>query len=249
MARIKLRQSYLNKEYIYYLLKEILPYCDKDPYRFTGIIKGRSVDEILIATKWFNCFTKLYSIFYNNKLKRVPFNIYDLITPLVLFHWVTGAGIMWKSGGRGLILYVLDLNVSDIVKLINVLIIKYSINSRLLVWKSKCTIYIYRSSLVNLIKIIEPIMATKERSKFWIWNMLDAEVRRSNYIAPCKNSFIFNKPQRRTISTSTASQNIKLNPWFVTGFTDAEGCFEVYLVKNDKRSSGGEALLSDLSCM
>lgn len=37
--------------------------------------------------------------------------------------------------------------------------------------------------------------------------------------------------------------NIKLNPWFVSGFTDAEGCFEVYLAKNNKRTTGWSTIV------
>jgi len=42
--------------------------------------------------------------------------------------------------------------------------------------------------------------------------------------------------QKRRMTTT--SINNKLNPWFVTGFVDAEGTFGVYLAKNDKRSTG-----------
>ena len=51
LARIKFRQSYLNKGYIFYIFEKILPYCDKNPYRFTRNIKGQLIDEILISTK------------------------------------------------------------------------------------------------------------------------------------------------------------------------------------------------------
>nr|QBM09621.1 hypothetical protein [Dactylella sp.] len=42
--------------------------------------------------------------------------------------------------------------------------------------------------------------------------------------------------QKRKMTTTSINKN--LNPWFVTGFTDAEGTFGVYLAKNDKRSTG-----------
>ena len=51
LARIKFRQSYVNKEYIFHVFEEIFPYCDKNPYRFTQNIKGKLVDEMLISTK------------------------------------------------------------------------------------------------------------------------------------------------------------------------------------------------------
>ena len=33
-------------------------------------------------------------------------------------------------------------------------------------------------------------------------------------------------------------ETILLNPWFITGFTDAEGCFGLYIYKNDKIKTG-----------
>jgi hypothetical protein len=31
---------------------------------------------------------------------------------------------------------------------------------------------------------------------------------------------------------------IKLDPWFITGFTDAEGCFTLSIVRNNKMKAG-----------
>ena len=244
LARIKFRQFYHNKEYIFRVFEEIFPYCDKNPYRFNGYIKGKLVDEILISTKWLHCFFVFYYIFYSNKGKRVPANIFDLITPLVLFHWVTGGG-MRPDLSRGLIILTEGFNVPDVVKLMNVLMVKYLINCRLLFWKNSVVIYIYRSSLVNLVRAIEPIMTSKERCKFAIWNKLESEVRFSGYtesriepiVKNSKNLFRFNMSQKRTLSTSITPLNVELNPWFVTGFTDAEGCFEVYLVDKSQNTT------------
>ena len=53
MARIKLRQPYANKKYIYNVYKEINIYCDKYPYRYTSspFLKCKPLDEILLAIK------------------------------------------------------------------------------------------------------------------------------------------------------------------------------------------------------
>nr|QBM31568.1 hypothetical protein [Arthrobotrys musiformis] len=154
-ARIKFRQSYSNKEYIFYVFKEISKYCDKDPYRYIndGKLKGKSKDELLIATKWMHCFVDIYFMFYKEKdQKIVPNNIYNLLTPLVLAHWVKGGSL--KLQGRGIILYTDGFNLIGVVKLINVLIIKYRLNCNLLMENNKPKIYIFRSSLNNLITII-----------------------------------------------------------------------------------------------
>lgn len=62
-------------------------YCEKDPYRFKSYsLKGKPVDIILISTRWMFCFMDIYSMFYVKNVKRVPCNIYDLLTPSVLAH-------------------------------------------------------------------------------------------------------------------------------------------------------------------
>ena len=155
-ARIKICQPYVNREYVYYIFREIHMYCEKDPYRFNDNLKGRPVDVILISTKWLFCLIDIYYMFYIKNVKRVPFNIYDLLTPFVLAHWVMGAGLSLQ--GRGIKLCTKFNNIFDTVKLINVLIIKYRLRCNLLLEKDKHSIYIYRSSLNTLLMIIKPYM-------------------------------------------------------------------------------------------
>lgn len=45
-----------------------------------------------------------------------------------------------------------------------------------------------------------------------------------------------------TFKRSYSSNNLPLNPWFVTGFVDAEGCFLVSIVKNDELRTGWEVI-------
>lgn len=159
-VRIKFRQPYSNKDYIYYLHREIKIYCEKEPYRFTShqnFKKRCAVDEILITTRWLFCFVDIYNLLYKKKNeKKIPYNIYDLLTPLVLAHLVMGSSI--KLRGRGLKLYIGFLNISDAVKLINVLIVKYGLQCNLLLEIDKRCIYIYRSSLNLLFVSIKPYM-------------------------------------------------------------------------------------------
>ena len=105
-------------------------------------------------------FAQIYRIFYiEDRLipnqcyplrckKIVPDNIYDILTPLALAHWVMSSGIKLK--GRGLNLYIdKDYNIFDAVKLINVLIIKYRLHCKIMSLdnKKRFFIYIYRSSM------------------------------------------------------------------------------------------------------
>lgn len=166
-ACIKFRQSYENKEYLYHVYREISIYCEKGPYRYTSgpLFKGKPIDDILIKTRWLYSFTEIYYMFYNKydaqafqaasqPTKIVPHNIYDLLTPFVLAQWVMASSKILR--GRGLILCTDNFNIVDVVKLINVLIIKYRLHCNLLLEKDKPRIYIYRSNMDKLIMIIKP---------------------------------------------------------------------------------------------
>ena len=85
------------------------------------------------------CFTELYSMFYFNKKKILPQNIYDNFTPVALAHWVMGSGI--KLQGRGLRLCAYSFSIPEVVTLMNVLIIKYRLVCTLQLDKDKPVIF------------------------------------------------------------------------------------------------------------
>lgn len=45
-------------------------------------------------------------------------------------------------------------------------------------------------------------------------------------------------------SAGVSKKNLKLNPWFISGFSDGEGCFHVSITKNKKFKVGWEVRLS-----
>ena len=71
------------------------------------------------------CLTELHSLFYVNKVKVIPHNIYKLLTPIALAHWIMGDG---RNGKGGLILCTDSFSLKDVVRLMNVLIIRYGLN-------------------------------------------------------------------------------------------------------------------------
>ena len=57
---------------------------------------------------------------------------------------------------------------------------------------------------------------------------------RSEMIYSVNNNFKFTKGLVRRFHNS----DIKLNPWFITGFSDAESCFIIRISKNSKYKTG-----------
>lgn len=100
------------------------------------------------------CFTELYYIFYDNKVKVIPQDIYNLLTPVALAHLIMGDG-GFKS--KGIFICTDSYSLYDVVRLMNVLIIRYEL---------KCTlhkssnglgyrIYISRNSVGGVIEIVK----------------------------------------------------------------------------------------------
>ena len=115
------------------------------------------------------CFTELYDIFYVNGVKGIPNNIYELLTPVAFAHLILGDG-GFKS--KGIYLCTDSYTIQDVVRLMNVLIIRYGL---------KCTlhkasngkgyrIYISRHSVDKVIEIVLPYLTPSMYYKVGIVN-------------------------------------------------------------------------------
>lgn len=156
--RLKFRQPYSQAEVIWYVLNNISHYCERSPYYYSGLRKGKYLHHILIRTCSFPYFTELYSVFFFNKKKRLPENIYDLLTPLALAYWIIGSGV--KLQGRGLLIYTDSFSIPEVVTLINVLIIKYRLVCKMQLDKDIPRIYISKNYMGLLMSIIKPHIST-----------------------------------------------------------------------------------------
>ena len=102
-----------------------------------------------------SCFTALHSLYYVNKSKIIPYNIFELLTPVALAHMIMGDG---QVASRGLRLCTDSYSVQDVVKLMNVLIIKYRLSCTLHMLEGWPRIYISAKSMGTLASIVKPHM-------------------------------------------------------------------------------------------
>ena len=105
-----------------------------------------------MITRSLPCFAKLYSLFYVNKVKVVPYNIYDLLTPVALAHLIMGDG-GFKS--KGIFICTDSYSIQDVVRIINVLIIRYDLKCTLHKSNENYRIYISRNSVERILKIVK----------------------------------------------------------------------------------------------
>ena len=111
------------------------------------------------------CFTELYSLFYSDGVKVIPENIYELLTPVALAHLIMGDG---SSSRHGLLLCTDSFTIPEVVKLMNVLIIRYQLNCTLRFHTpTQPRIYIKEGSLPKLRAILEPYMFSSMMYKLY----------------------------------------------------------------------------------
>lgn len=156
-ARIEFRQSIDKFEYVWFTWFNCLShYCERYPYSYASVRKGVPYYNLTISTRGLPCFTELYHLFYVNNKKIIPENIYELLTPVCLAHIIMGDGTLQSGGIR---ICTDSYEIQDIVRLVNVLIIKYGFNCSIHTDRGRFRVYIKKTSMPLLISIVKPHMA------------------------------------------------------------------------------------------
>ena len=141
--------------YVLFVFNILSHYCSSSPRLITGIRAGNRFYGLQFFTRSMPCLTELHSLFYLNKVKIIPDNIYDLLTPVALAHLIMSDG---QVASNGLRICTDAYSSSDIVKLINVLMIKYRLVCTIHVLDDRQRIYISAKSINLLAPIIKPYM-------------------------------------------------------------------------------------------
>jgi len=157
-ARLGFSQSGDHAGYFWFVFSILSHYCFSYPRLRIKARLGKEIIGLEFFTRSLPCFTELHSLFYPNGVKIIPSNIYELLTPVALAHLIMGDGSVQR---HGLILCTNSYSLEDVVRLINVLMIRYRLNCnlRLITRKNnkiEYTIYISQHSIPLLRTIVNP---------------------------------------------------------------------------------------------
>lgn len=155
-ARLVFKQSLVKCKYVLNVFMTLHHYSKSIPAFYKGIRNETITYAVGFKTRSLPCFNEIYDLFYKDKIKQIPDNIYDLLTPIAIAHWIMGDGAKLN---KGLILCTDSYTVQEVLKLMNVLKIKYDINSTLQgIKNNRPRIYILQKSMPKLINIVKPYM-------------------------------------------------------------------------------------------
>jgi hypothetical protein len=171
-ARVRFLQSKSQSDFIYHLYDLFKDYCASPPKENFSVIKesGNTRYNISFATRNLPCFNDFYSLFYNNRVKVVPQNIEDFLSPVVLAYWIMGDG-SWT--GYGLKLHTNNFTKDEVNLLIKSINNKFNFNSSINVSnleKSQYTIYIPSKDIDNLRSLVLPYILISFHKKLGIKN-------------------------------------------------------------------------------
>lgn len=107
-----------HKDYFHYVLNFFLPYCTKD-YKFQvrTTIDNRTKETysaISFTTMQLPCFNIFRDMFYKSNVKKVPDNIFELLTSRGLAFWLMDDG---SKHGSGMHISVYGFTNEDVDKL------------------------------------------------------------------------------------------------------------------------------------
>lgn len=175
-ARVGFKQSVDSGAYVLFVFNLLSHYCSSYPKLTTsiryakslrdkeGLIRatprsGKQLYGLQFFTRSMPCITDLYFLFYPNGVKIVPHNIYELLTPIALAHVVMGDGSAQRNG---LVICTNSYSVQDVIRFMNVLIIRYRLECTIHIKKQnqkiEYMIYIRQNSMALLLNIVSPYM-------------------------------------------------------------------------------------------
>ena len=169
-VRVRFLQSKGQSDFIFHLYDLFKDYCASPPKENSSLIKesGNIRYNVSFATRNLPCFNELYSLFYNNRVKVVPQNIEELLTPVVLAYWIMGDG-SWS--GYGLRLHTNNFTKDEVILLKNSINNKFNFNSSINVVnleKGQYIIYIPSQNITQLRSLVLPYMLTSFHKKLGI---------------------------------------------------------------------------------
>ena len=164
-ARLGFKQSLSNSAYFWFVFSLLSPYCSSIPNFISTNRKETNTYALQILTRSLPCFTELHSIYYPNGIKRIPADIFYLLTPIALAHWIMGDG---TKNRHGLTISTESFSLIDTVRLLNVLMVRYRLDCTMRKHSTGYNIYIKEKSMPFLRTLVQPHMHNSMQYKLRI---------------------------------------------------------------------------------
>ena len=97
-TRLGFKQSISNFNYFWNVFNVLSHFCSHLPYSNKTVKRGKVFFSVCLQTRAYPCLNVLYSLFIVDGKKTVPYNIWDLLSPIALAHWIMCDGAVKNEG-------------------------------------------------------------------------------------------------------------------------------------------------------
>lgn len=156
-ARLGLKQGIVNFEYLWHVFQILSPFCQSLPHTTKNWMRGKLFYSGEIQTRTYPFFTILHSLFYKDNVKIIPRAeiLFELLTPLALAHMIMGDGAIRNES---VLICTDNFKIIEVIQIMNVLRIKFRIESSLHIDSNKPRIYISKASMPTLNSLVKPFI-------------------------------------------------------------------------------------------
>ena len=153
-SRIGFKQSVKHFSFFWNVFTYLSSLCSGYPWIVKIVKRGKLFYAIEMHTRQLLCLNEIHNLFYDiRNIKMIKEEIYDYLDYTSLAYWIMGDG---SNRNKGITLCTDSFTIKEVVLLINILKIKFDINSTIHMEKNKPRIYINKLELSKLLPYIKP---------------------------------------------------------------------------------------------
>jgi hypothetical protein len=152
--RFGFKQSFKNFPYIWHLYNELAYLCSGNIYLGKNKMRGKILYNLSFQSRQLKSLNEVYNMFYlDSRTKIIKPELFEYLDYLSIAHWIMGDG---SKRNKGITLCTDSFSIKDVVTLMNILKIKFNINSTIHMEKLKPRIYINKKELLKILPFIKP---------------------------------------------------------------------------------------------
>jgi len=160
--RIGFKQSFIHFEFFWATYTVLKNFCSSTPYLCSNYKRGKLFYACEMQTRQLKCLNFIYDLFYDNGKRCIKPDLIHYIDYVVLAYWIMGDG---AKRNKGIVLCTQGFSFPEVVTLMNILKIKFDINSTIHFDKQKPTIHINQTNLYKILPYITPYFVDSMKYK------------------------------------------------------------------------------------